>query len=179
VTQRPTPRHRRSIRLEGYDYASAGAYFVTIVTAQRKALFEHPVLSRIAGEQWAKLADRFPTLVQDEFVIMPNHIHFIIWLVADGTNPALGSIVGAYKSLVAINWLKWLRLNDPDRPGHLWQHNYYERIIRNGSELNGVREYIRLNPERWQLDADNPDRVFDEIYDREWGWLEGGGPNSA
>jgi putative transposase len=31
--------HRRSIRLKGYDYSQAGAYFVTIVAWQREMLF--------------------------------------------------------------------------------------------------------------------------------------------
>jgi hypothetical protein len=58
------------------------------------------------------------------------------------------------------------------RDGRLWQRNYYEHIIRNEAELNRVREYIQNNPLRWQLDRENPNRLADAAYDREWSWLE-------
>jgi hypothetical protein len=35
----PDKHHRRSIRLRGYDYAQAGAYFVTVVAQDRACLF--------------------------------------------------------------------------------------------------------------------------------------------
>ncbi|MCR4417999.1 MAG: transposase, partial [Ignavibacteria bacterium] len=35
----PSKHHRRSIRLKGYDYSQAGAYFVTICTHNRQCLF--------------------------------------------------------------------------------------------------------------------------------------------
>lgn len=34
----PKIHHRRSIRLRGYEYSQAGAYFVTIVTHGREAI---------------------------------------------------------------------------------------------------------------------------------------------
>lgn len=35
----PATHHRRSIRLRGYDYSQAGAYFITICTHNRECLF--------------------------------------------------------------------------------------------------------------------------------------------
>ncbi len=35
----PNKHHRRSIRLKGYDYTIAGAYYITIVTRDREKLF--------------------------------------------------------------------------------------------------------------------------------------------
>jgi hypothetical protein len=87
----------------------------------------------------------------------------------------LGDVVGAYKSLVAVNWLRWIKANDRDRSGRVWQRNYYERVIRNDAELNRVREYIAENPMKWQFDSDNPARVLDEGYEKRWAWLESGG----
>ena len=37
-------------------------------------------------------------------------------------------------------------------PGKLWQRNYWEHIVRNESELNRIREYIRNNPMQWEKD---------------------------
>ncbi len=39
MTNTPATHHRRSIRLRGYDYSQAGAYFITICTHNRECLF--------------------------------------------------------------------------------------------------------------------------------------------
>ncbi len=83
--------HRRSIRLKGYDYTQAGAYFVTICTVQREEIFGEVVngemrlnpLGEIVREEWLKTAEIRSNveLHEDEFVIMPNHVHGIVWIV--------------------------------------------------------------------------------------------------
>lgn len=92
--------HRRSIRLAGYDYASEGGYFVTIVTNGRLCLFGEVKkgevrlneFGKIVWEEWfntAKLRSNVE-LLEEEFVVMPNHIHGIIWIIDDsgrGTAP--------------------------------------------------------------------------------------------
>jgi len=55
--------------------------------------------------------------------------------------------------------LNWIQANDPTRQAKFWQRNYYEHIIRNERELQAIRLYIRLNPENWVLDRDNPDNI--------------------
>jgi len=196
----PEKRTRRSIRLPGYDYASSGAYFVTICAYQRKLLFADLALQAILNDEWKKLPERFPATALDAFVVMPNHVHFILWLndpnrsVAAplagargpqpdstpqprdeaGASPAptLGNIVGAYKSLVAVRWLRLVQAERPTATAHVWQRNYYERIIRNDVELNRIREYIAYNPTAWQQDRENPDRVKDNRHLANWGWIE-------
>ncbi|MGB9856402.1 MAG: hypothetical protein ACPLKS_07705, partial [Caldisericum exile] len=82
----PNHHHRRSIRLRGYDYSQQGAYFVTIVTQNRINLFGHVVDGEMilndAGkmiEKWYfELMNKFPDIQCDQYIIMPNHIHFII-----------------------------------------------------------------------------------------------------
>ena len=54
----------------------------------------------------------------------------------------------------------------------MWQRNYYERIIRDETELFAVREYVRLNPEKWLFDLDNPSHAESSDYTRDWAWLE-------
>ena len=89
--------HRRSIRLQGYDYSKEGLYFVTICCDKRQHRFgqiengemilnEH---GAIAYNEWAKLTERFPYFQLDVFQIMPNHMHGIIALnVRAGLAPA-------------------------------------------------------------------------------------------
>ncbi len=74
---------RRSIRLKGYDYSQAGAYFVTICTKDRECIFgkivdEEMRLTqggRIADECWRNIPTHYPHVVLNKFVIMPNHVH--------------------------------------------------------------------------------------------------------
>jgi len=79
----PDRHHRRSIRLKGYDYSSPGAYFVTICTRGRECVLDDPVVTGIITDVWHALPGWFPTIVLDEFVVMPNHVHLIVWLQAD------------------------------------------------------------------------------------------------
>jgi REP element-mobilizing transposase RayT len=78
---RPEVHHRRSIRLQTYDYAQRGAYFVTLCTYHRELMLEDPLVGRIVTNEWHKLARRFPGVHLDRFVVMPNHIHGIIWII--------------------------------------------------------------------------------------------------
>ena len=89
-------RQRRSLRLQGYDYAQAGAYFVTLCTQGRECLFGEIMdgkmllndAGRMVNEEWHALPQRFPTVELDAFVVMPNHVHGIIVIASSGNNPA-------------------------------------------------------------------------------------------
>jgi len=78
--------HRRSTRLQGYDYSQAGVYFVTIVTLGRKPLLGEVIegemilngLGKIADECWRAIPEHFPFVELGAHVIMPNHVHGII-----------------------------------------------------------------------------------------------------
>ena len=79
---------RRSIRIRGYDYARAGAYFITICTQNRALLFGEIVDGEMVlndpglmiARVWNELPIRFPHLELDACVVMPNHIHGIMVL---------------------------------------------------------------------------------------------------
>ena len=87
----PQKHHRRSIRLKGYDYSQAGIYYVTIVTQGREHIFgeivnKEMVLSRygeIVQKWWDDIPVHFPNVEIMAFVIMPNHIHGIIFITDD------------------------------------------------------------------------------------------------
>jgi len=84
----PDKHHRRSIRLQGYDYTQSGAYFVTIVTHGRELLFDDPVLRRVAETMWQRIPRHFPHVELDEWVVMPNHVHGII-VIAPTVRPPI------------------------------------------------------------------------------------------
>ena len=86
MTYNPAQHHRRSIRLRGYDYARAGAYFVTICTQQRECLFGDIIggemrlnaAGQIVAAIWQSIPRHFPNVTLEAWVIMPNHLHGII-----------------------------------------------------------------------------------------------------
>jgi putative transposase len=180
-----THHNRNSIRLRNYDYASSGAYFVTICAAQKLQVFgeilEDAMLlndfGRIVLEEWNRSFEIRAELSGDAFVVMPNHIHGIVWILepnqtdvehasivtgvgATGRSPlrgnvvpgpakkSLGAFVAGFKSAVTK------RINEArGTPGvPMWQRNYFERIIRSERELEETRGYITNNPITWALD---------------------------
>jgi putative transposase len=85
----PQIHHRRSIRLTGYDYTQAGAYFITICSHQREHVFGEVVngemklskFGQVAKQQWEKLPKRFPNTELGAFALMPNHEHGVIQII--------------------------------------------------------------------------------------------------
>jgi hypothetical protein len=80
---------RQSLRLKGYDYTKSGAYYVTICTQKRQCLLgtihDGKMVLNHAGELvqkiWNDLSKKCPEMVIDEYIIMPNHVHGIIFIV--------------------------------------------------------------------------------------------------
>jgi putative transposase len=89
----PDIHHRKSIRLQGYNYSQSGLYFITIFIQDRRCLFGNIVhennvdlivlndAGKIADECWLEIPKHFPNAVLHEHIIMPNHLHGIIELV--------------------------------------------------------------------------------------------------
>ncbi len=75
----PDVHHRRSIRLPAYDYAQPGAYFVTVCTHLGRCTFDDPRLKAVAEEVWRTITSA-GDVTSDEFVVMPNHVHGIVWI---------------------------------------------------------------------------------------------------
>lgn len=89
MTFNPEIHHRRSIRLKGYDYSQAGAYFVTICTNDKESIFGDVMdkemrlneCGKITLNCWADLPKHYSQIELDEFIIMPNHVHGIVVFV--------------------------------------------------------------------------------------------------
>lgn len=173
-------KHRRSIRLKDYDYSQMGAYFVTIYAHKRECLFGEisqdvmilNEIGNVARSNWIAIPEHFAHVDLDAFVVMPNHVHGILLFEFDNSrqkrssqplakqNPiigaksgSLGAVVGSYKASVT----KQVNQIFNQQPQHVWQRNYYERIIRNERELLAIRTYIENNSLKWQLDTENLD----------------------
>jgi putative transposase len=184
----------KSARLKDYDYSQNGMYFVTICTKNREEYFGSIVnkemilneMGKIVDRFWQEIPTHFPFVNFDIYQIMPNHVHGIIEILCDkharrdeamprlynGAYPkmskispmagSLSVILGSYKSIIT----KTIRKKIPYIL-FAWQSRYYDRIIRNESELNRIREYIFNNPAKWKEDrnlpageAGNPENLF-------------------
>ncbi len=172
------PHNRQSFRLKDHDYSTESAYFITLITYHRVHLFGSIMRGEmqlnpsgmIAYEQWVHLGKRFTQSDFSSFVIMPNHVHGIVFITSgakestlmnqdlftpqpnrkktNNTPLLLGTIVQAYKASVTfrINALRGFT-HTP-----VWQRNYYEKIIYNQIEYENIWKYIIANPDRWEED---------------------------
>ena len=169
----PIRPRRKNLRLEGFDYAEEGAYFITICTYNRKCTLAKMIDNEVClnnwgrdvESEWLQTAILRPYVISDAYMVMPNHFHAIFFLdnqeratqrVAPtekdrppGLMPrSIGAIVRQFKSQVT----KQLKSNGRRSKEPFWQRNYYEHVIRDEDDLNRIREYIQNNPIRWLED---------------------------
>jgi REP element-mobilizing transposase RayT len=163
---RATPSGRR--RLKYRDYSAPGLYFVTICSnfkrctfgrvEQQKVVFSP--LGRIVEEAWIALSSRYAEIRLHEHMVMPNHVHGIIEIVsgeqalqaaplqrearAVARVPLLSVVVRSFKADVTRRAGLELGWNE-----EIWQHNYFDRVIRDGREFSNAARYIAENPIRW------------------------------
>ncbi len=174
----PESKGRRSIRLEGYDYSQAGGYFITISTSGRKRLFGNVAggemqiteLGKILQKCWDDIPFHFSNVTTDAFVVMPNHVHGILFIhhkeiapvgaqhaaplplqgISTNVKPgSLGAIVRSFKSAVSRRAEMELYFRN------VWQRNYYEHIIRDNADYERIASYILNNPVNWDCDEEN------------------------
>ncbi|MFH0815134.1 MAG: transposase [Candidatus Falkowbacteria bacterium] len=165
-----------STRLQYWNYAQDGWYFVTICTHKRECFLGEinnyePQLSpvgQIAEKCWLEIPQHFPNVELETFVIMPNHIHGIITIncTEQQTNKnnigqnlplpqSLSAVIGSFKSAVS----KIINRTHPKIPFQ-WQTRFYDRIIRNRESMYKISQYILNNPIKWELDRNNPKNVY-------------------
>ena len=168
---------RKSTRLKDFDYSSAGAYFVTICTNDRKQILSQIVRTNlmataemndtevgeglappafqirllpcgeIAEKQLLLLEERFSTVTVEDYVIMPDHIHTVIFLHEKtggaSPSPTLDDVVCAFKSLTARACKQQYGIEK------MFQRSSAEHIVRNKEDYETRRKYIHENPMRW------------------------------
>ena len=169
---------RKNIRLQGYDYAQAGYYFVTICVADKK-----PILSKIHSNRVGTRVgtdvpvcplykiDLLPTGIQientinyindnykqvkiEKHVIMPDHIHLLINLENKGEfdtdRQGCLSLRDVVKYLKSYTTREYRKITG-NKEAVLWQQRYYDHIIRNQEDYNEKWQYIDNNPLKYIL----------------------------
>ena len=149
------------MRLEGYDYSQEGCYFITICVAGRRNILasisgvgagssrpktELTKFGEIAKDWLENIHIKYPNCAIDCYVIMPNHIHFILRINECGRDnpaPTVSQVVGYYK------YQTTKQINTPG----FWQRSYHDRIIRNEALYQRIWKYIDENPILWESDC--------------------------
>ena len=113
----------------------------------------------IVSAFWDDLPSHYPNIKTDECVVMPNHVHGIIVIdnnAGNGLKPfptqhGLSEIMRGFKTFSSR------KINEiiSSETKFQWQKSFYDHVIRNEKSLNCVREYITINPARWDLDIEN------------------------
>ena len=172
-------KKRKTPRYQSFDYNSVGVYFITICTQNRRC-----ILSRIVGTgvldcpqieltQYGEIADKYIKQLNDfyehlsveKYVIMPNHIHFLLWVKEnknktdngqsrtpvptniERANNACSQFVSTFK-----------RFCNKEYGENIWQARFNDHIIRNRDDYEEHVKYIYENPIRW---------YYDELYTEE------------
>lgn len=193
----PNKHHRRSIRLKGYDYSQVGAYYVTIVVHHRECLFGEVVngemrlnqYGEIVQAEWLELSKRLEFIMLGAFIVMPNHLHGILFFLDVVGATHLGLTKAHFSKMTlphertdSINGSPLPRGPQPKSLGTImaqfksrvtkrlwkipalngtpvWQRNYYEHIIRNEQDLKNKSDYIESNPLLWDEDDENLNHI--------------------
>lgn len=151
-----------SARCTPWDYASTGAYFVTINTKGRLPWFgevrdgvmDLSAMGRIAQECWGMIPTHHPNVTLDTFVVMPDHMHGIVMIepISHRHEPnrfgplrrgSLATIIHGYKAACTK------RIHEMGHASFGWQPRYHDHIIRDDDDLQRIRRYIVDNPRRW------------------------------
>ena len=149
-------RRREHLRLPFYDYSEYGCYFVTICTKNRQSVFGEIIdgimqlnmVGEIIKETLKDLTIDYPNSIITDYVIMPNHLHFI-WFNQD--NALLSDVVRKLKGKAIKSYHHLMRSQNKSYEP-LWQRSFYEHIIRDDKDYERIATYIENNPLQWELD---------------------------
>ena len=142
---------RKKNRLENYDYSQEGCYFVTLCTKKRQRLFviecdgvgnglRAVPLQNIIIHKWIKETEnKFQNIVFDKYVIMPDHLHFMITIKERHVGRSLQDVMRFFKTMTTNEYIRSVKDNIlPPFNKKLWQKSYYDHVIRNKEDYNEI-----------------------------------------
>ena len=169
------PKKRRPMLRNASINYTRGTFFVTIQAAFNKTIFGAIVgekcvlneLGKAVEESLKSLGERYAGVEIDEFVVMPNHVHFIIKVGVSGhcartekasaeprhANLDLGFVVGRFKSWISKVYRDMVAAGKAVDVGSTpWQRDFWDKLVTTRGQLEGYRRYIRENPAKWTRD---------------------------
>ncbi len=170
---------RKRMRLEGFDYNQNGAYFLTLCSKDRKAMFSSIVGRGILDAPVTKLTSlgkcvensidyinqHSDNLKIDHYVVMPNHVHLLVSVQRLESDAAgMYGVSNRHPAEAVIPKLisSLKRYTNRACGIELWQSGYYDHIIRDERDYRVRWEYIYSNPARWA--EDEYYHVYDGVH---------------
>jgi putative transposase len=168
-----------SARLQTWDYANNGAYFITICTQNRLHFFgtiqnqemQLSEIGKFAEQYWYEIPNHFPFIELGNFVVMPNHVHGILIIDKMNDEPFVetrqclvstiktNTIIGSSRfqnqgkntisSIVGSYKSIVTKMSRQINPNFGWQSRFHDHIIRNSKSFENIQNYIELNPLKW------------------------------
>ena len=146
---------RKPNRLEGYDYRRARPYFLTVCTMQHRCILgrvvpgsvgelAHVALTRegrIVENTVREISRHYPQAAVEKYVVMPNHLHLLLWLLCDPSPVSVSHIIQQMKGAATKKI-----------GAAIWQKGFYDHIIRCQADYREIWQYIDNNPQKWALD---------------------------
>ena len=164
---------RKTPRLQNFDYSSCGAYFITICTENRRCILSNIVGTGVPdcpcvqltkygeiAEKYIKQLDAFYDHISiDSYVIMPNHIHIMLFIHSNGQlneiqengqsrTPVPTKANSVYSQFIST----FKRFCNKEYGVNIWQSRSYDHVIRDRRDYDEHTKYIYENPIRWQYD---------------------------
>ena len=165
-------KKRKTPRYQSFDYNRVGVYFITICTQNRRC-----ILSRVVGTgvldcpqidltQYGEIADKYIKQLNDfyehlsveKYVIMPNHIHILLWVKGTENGPSRTPVPTVQNSVPSRFVSTFKRFCNKEYGTNIWQYRSNDHIIRNREDYEEHSRYIYENPMRW---------YYDELYAEE------------
>ena len=162
-------KKRKTTRLKGADYNQNSVIFLTICTEERRCILSRIVgtgvpdgpqieltkYGEIADKHICQLNDFYDDLSVESYVIMPNHIHILLWVKGEENGPSGTPVPTVQNSIPARFVSTFKRFCNKEYGQNIWQYRSHDHIIRNREDYERHAKYIYENPMRWQ---------FDELY---------------
>ena len=165
-------KKRKTTRLSGADYNRNGAVFLTICTKERRCILSKIVgtgvpdgpqieltkCGQIADKYINQLNDFYDNISVESYVIMPNHIHIMLWVKGEVNGPSRTPVPTVQNSIPSRFVSTFKRFYNKEYGMNIWQYRSNDHIIRNREDYEEHIKYIYENPMRW---------YYDELYAEE------------
>ncbi|WP_156831993.1 transposase [Kaistella palustris] len=165
-----TWKYHKQYRLPEFDYSSNNIYYITVCTKNQKHSFGEIIGEKMLySEIGLKLIDLLKDLSENtdylklhDFVVMPNHIHFLAEIFIEGNDfkipekglhPLVPKSISSVTNHLKGNLKRWC--NENSLTDFEWQARFRDRIVRNYEEFQQTKKYIENNISTWNCDPEN------------------------
>ncbi len=157
-----------------------GSFFFTVITYNRYPIFKSMHSRRLLKKSWLTTIKKRPFFLE-AICLLPEHIHFIMRLPENDIDYStrISSMKAHFtKYFLEENHGKGFFLGYRDKGERtVWQHRFWEHMIRDEDDLIKHIEYIHFNPVKHGLVNRVQDwswssfhrYVLEDIYPLDWG----------